>query len=144
MVCGFERPVILGSVPESHVRISGDCGPAMLASQRTGCLPADGGRMGESAMMIQTQIDQEIERVAAEILERSGLSVSEAVRLLLTRTAEEGVLPFDPEGDADHDRWFRSRVQEALDDDAPDLDDQDATALMDEKKRAIRAKISGT
>ncbi len=49
-----------------------------------------------------------------------GLTVSDAVRILLTRVANEGALPFafatDP---AVHDAWFRAKVQEALDDPRP-------------------------
>ncbi|MEW6169533.1 MAG: type II toxin-antitoxin system RelB/DinJ family antitoxin [Pseudomonadota bacterium] len=51
---------------------------------------------------------------AAEVLEGMGLTVSDAVRILLTRIAKEGALPFtlavDP---AAHDAWFRAKVQEA-------------------------------
>lgn len=44
-----------------------------------------------------------------------GLTVSDAVRMLLTRVANEGELPpglaVDP---AVHDAWFRDKVREAL------------------------------
>jgi len=46
-----------------------------------------------------------------------GLTISDAVRILLTRVAKEGALPMafatDPTA---YDAWFRTKVQEALDD----------------------------
>jgi DNA-damage-inducible protein J len=37
--------------------------------------------------------------------------------MLLTRTANEGALPFAlTQNAAEHDAWFRAKVQEALDD----------------------------
>ena len=57
---------------------------------------------------------------ATTVLDNMGLTVSDAVRILLTRVAKEGALPFglvtDPEA---HDAWFRAKVQEALDDPHP-------------------------
>jgi DNA-damage-inducible protein J len=39
-----------------------------------------------------------------------GLTVSDAVRMLLTRTAKEGALPFPMVGDpVAHDAWFGAR-----------------------------------
>jgi DNA-damage-inducible protein J len=67
--------------------------------------------------LVQTRIDAVVKERAAEVLEGLGLTVSEAVRILLTRTANEGAPPFlltpDP---AVHDAWFRAKVQQALDD----------------------------
>jgi DNA-damage-inducible protein J len=57
---------------------------------------------------------------AAEVLQELGISVSEAVRILLTRTANEGALPFALTADgAAHDAWFRAKVREALSDPRP-------------------------
>lgn len=66
-----------------------------------------------SNALVQTRIDPAIKERAAAVLEDMGLSVSDAVRIMLTRTANEGTLPFDL-GDAAHDRWFRAKVSEAL------------------------------
>jgi DNA-damage-inducible protein J len=63
--------------------------------------------------LVQTRIDPAIKERAAAVLEDMGLSVSDAVRIMLTRTAHEGALPFDLAGDA-HDLWFRAKVSEAL------------------------------
>jgi DNA-damage-inducible protein J len=70
--------------------------------------------------LVQTRIDPAVKERAAEVLEGIGLTVSDAVRILLTRTAKEGALPFELAADpAAHDAWFRAKVQEALDDPRP-------------------------
>ena len=70
--------------------------------------------------LIQTRIDPDVKDRAAAVLAKMGFTVSDAVRILLTRTANEGALPFalisDP---AEHDAWFRARVREALEDTRP-------------------------
>jgi DNA-damage-inducible protein J len=65
-----------------------------------------------------------------------GMTVSDAVRVLLTRTAREGALPIELLVDeAAHDAWFRKTVQEAIDDQrAPIPNDQVKTHF--EKRRA--------
>ena len=44
--------------------------------------------------IVQARIDSDIKARAAEALEALGLSVSDAIRLLLVRIAEEKCLPF--------------------------------------------------
>ncbi len=46
--------------------------------------------------LVQTRIDGAIKEEAAAVLAAMGLTVSDAVRLLLTRVARDHVLPFDP------------------------------------------------
>ncbi len=46
--------------------------------------------------LVQARIDRAIKEEAALVLEAMGLTVSDAVRLLLTRVATEHALPFDP------------------------------------------------
>ncbi len=46
--------------------------------------------------LVQTRIDGKIKREAAAVLEAVGLTVSDAVRLLLTRVAHDKALPFEP------------------------------------------------
>ncbi len=46
--------------------------------------------------LVQTRIDGEIKEEAAAVLAAMGLTVSDAVRLLLTKVAHEHALPFDP------------------------------------------------
>jgi DNA-damage-inducible protein J len=49
-----------------------------------------------SGQLVQTRIDGAIKAEAAAVLAAMGLTVSDAVRLLLTRIAREHALPFDP------------------------------------------------
>lgn len=46
--------------------------------------------------LVQARIDGAIKEEAAAVLATMGLTVSDAVRLLLTRVAREHALPFDP------------------------------------------------
>lgn len=46
--------------------------------------------------LVQARIDKEIKEEAATVLAAMGLTVSDAVRLLLTRVAKERALPFVP------------------------------------------------
>ncbi len=46
--------------------------------------------------LVQTRIDGSIKEEAAAVLATMGLTVSDAVRLMLTRVAREHALPFDP------------------------------------------------
>ena len=70
--------------------------------------------------LVQTRIDPELRERAAIVLERMGLTVSDAVRILLTRTANEGAPPIALFADqTTHDRWFSDKVREALRDPRP-------------------------
>jgi DNA-damage-inducible protein J len=46
--------------------------------------------------VVRTKIDGDIKRQASIVLAGMGMSVSDAVRLLLTRIARDKALPFDP------------------------------------------------
>ncbi|MDR2220051.1 MAG: type II toxin-antitoxin system RelB/DinJ family antitoxin [Methylobacillus sp.] len=46
--------------------------------------------------LVQARIDGAIKEEAAVVLAAVGLTVSDAVRLMLTRVAHEKALPFDP------------------------------------------------
>ena len=46
--------------------------------------------------LVQTRIDGAIKSEAAAVLAAMGLTVSDAVRLMLTKVAKEHALPFDP------------------------------------------------
>ena len=70
-----------------------------------------------------------------------GLTISDAVRILLTRVAAEGGLPAGLTADPEvYDAWFRIKVQEALDDPRPAVSHgqvmDEAQALIDGKRRA--------
>ncbi|MCW5589500.1 MAG: type II toxin-antitoxin system RelB/DinJ family antitoxin [Legionellales bacterium] len=49
-----------------------------------------------ATQLVQARIDGEIKKEASIVLEAMGLSLSDAVRLLLTKIAREHALPFDP------------------------------------------------
>jgi len=70
-----------------------------------------------------------------------GLTVSDAVRILLTRVANEGALPFDFVTDpVTHDAWFRARVREALDDPGPPISHDDVEAHFSKRRTAALAR----
>ncbi len=46
--------------------------------------------------LVKTRIDSTVKEEAAAVLATMGLTVSDAVRLLLTRVAHDHALPFDP------------------------------------------------
>ncbi len=93
--------------------------------------------------MLHIRVDDKLKADAAEKLASVGLTVSDAVRILLTRVTKEGGLPAgltsDPEA---HDAWFRAKVQEALADSRPHVSHQqvmdEAQALIDKKRRRAR------
>lgn len=99
--------------------------------------------MATHSSMLHVRIDAQIKAQAAENLENFGLSVSDAVRILLTRVAREGALPVGLTTDSEaHDAWLRAKVQEALDDPGPAVPHRqvmdEAQALIDIKRNAGR------
>ena len=97
--------------------------------------------MAAQTSMLHIRVDDKLKADAAETLARFGLTVSDAVRILLTRVAREGGLPSgmtaDPEA---HDAWFRAKVREALADTRPTVPHRqvmdEAQTLIDKKRRA--------
>jgi DNA-damage-inducible protein J len=91
--------------------------------------------------MLHVRVDNELKIEAAETLANFGLTVSDAVRILLTRITKEGQLPTglisDPES---HDAWFRSKVREALTEVQPTVSHEkvmsEVQALINSKSRA--------
>lgn len=72
--------------------------------------------------MVQARVDADLKARATAVLGNMGLTVSDAVRILLTRIAKEGTPPFDFASDpVAHDAWFRAKVREALDDPRPPI-----------------------
>lgn len=96
--------------------------------------------MADNAL-VQTRIDPVIKERAAEVLQDMGLSISDAVRILLTRTAREGALPFELQSSSTaHDAWFREQVEAALRDPTPPLEDAEVRDYFDRKRLAALAK----
>lgn len=72
--------------------------------------------------LVQARIDADVKQRATAVLGNMGLTISDAVRILLTRVATEGALPAGLTTDpAAHDAWFRAMVEEALQDQRPPL-----------------------
>ena len=96
--------------------------------------------MTAQTSMLHVRVDDQLKADASEKLARVGLTVSDAVRILLTRVAKEGGLPaglaVDPQA---HDAWFRAKVQEALADTRPTVPHRqvmdEAQARIDRKRR---------
>jgi DNA-damage-inducible protein J len=97
--------------------------------------------MGAGAL-VQTRIDPAVKERAAAVLGELGITVSDAVRILLTRTANEGALPFElTQSTAEHDAWFRAKVQAALDDPRPAIPDEEVAAYFAERRAAALKKV---
>jgi DNA-damage-inducible protein J len=90
--------------------------------------------------MLHVRVDDKLKAKAAEKLADVGLTISDAVRILLTRIAKEGGLPpgltTAPEA---YDAWFREKVREALDETRPAVPHQQ---VMDEAGAIINRKRS--
>lgn len=95
--------------------------------------------------LVQARIDHVVKDRAAAVLDGIGLTISDAVRILLTRTANEGALPFSLTTDmAAHDSWFRAKVQEALDDPRPAIPQQDVESHFAKRRgRALSKAADG-
>lgn len=97
--------------------------------------------MPAQTSMLHVRVDDQLKSQASDALAGVGLTLSDAVRILLTRVAAEGGLPAGLTADPDaYDAWFRAKVQEALDDPRPAEAQaqvmQEAQALIDGKRRA--------
>ena len=94
--------------------------------------------------LVQTRIDAEVKERATAVLEDMGLTVSDAVRILLTRTANEGALPIELISTSEaHDAWFRAKVLQALEDTRPDVEDAEADAPFAARRAAALRKAAG-
>lgn len=89
--------------------------------------------------MLHVRVDDELKADATKKLANFGLTVSDAVRILLTRITKEGGLPVGLTADpAAHDVWFREKVIEALADKQPSISHNhvvdEVQALIDGKR----------
>jgi DNA-damage-inducible protein J len=91
--------------------------------------------------LVQTRIDAEVKERATAVLDNIGLTVSDVMRIVLTRVAKEGALPAGLIVDAAaHDAWFRAKVQEALDDRRPAVPHEKVEALFSKRRAAALRK----
>ena len=96
--------------------------------------------MARHTSMLHVRVDDALKKEAAETLAKVGLTVSDAVRILLARVAKEGGLPagltVDPKA---YDAWFCAKVRDALADARPTVPHRrvmgEARALIDKKRR---------
>lgn len=94
--------------------------------------------MAAQTSMLHVRIDDQLKAEAAEALAGVGLTLSDAVRILLTRVVSEGGLPASLTSDPKaYDEWFRTKVQDALSDVSPTMSHTSAMAtaqvVIDEK-----------
>jgi DNA-damage-inducible protein J len=99
--------------------------------------------MTSRTSMLHVRVDERLKTEAAERLSNVGLTISDAVRILLTRVAREGALPAGLAVDPDaYDAWFRAKVQEAITDTRPTIKHSavmnEAQVLIAKKGRARR------
>ena len=97
--------------------------------------------MAAHTSMLHIRIDDKLKSEASEALANMGLSLSDAVRIFLTRVIREGGLPAGLASDPEvHDKWFRAKVHEALADSRAGLSHRqamdEAQAVIDKKRRA--------
>ncbi len=94
-----------------------------------------------ASALVQARIDPVLKERAAAVLDNMGLTISDAVRILLTRVANEGALPFAFAADpAAHDAWFRAKVQEALADPRPAIPHDDVEVHFAKRRAAALRK----
>ena len=92
--------------------------------------------------IVQASVDAGTEARAAEVLDRLGLTVSDALRILLTRIANDDRLPADfIEDPSAYDAWFRAKVQEALDDPRPTVHHDEVSAHFARRRADASAKL---
>lgn len=97
--------------------------------------------MPAQTSMLHVRVDDQLKAQAADALAGVGLTISDAVRILLTRIAAEGGLPAGLASNPEtYDAWFRSKVRAALDDPRPSIPHEDVMAEMrgriDQRRRA--------
>ncbi len=95
--------------------------------------------MATNNALVQTRIEQSVKDRAAAVLDELGLTVSDVVRILLTRIANEGRLPVDLTVNRDeYDAWFRAKVTEALSDHRPDSSHEEVEARFAAKRAQVQ------
>lgn len=88
--------------------------------------------------MLHVRVDSKQKTDAVKKLASFGLTMSDAVRILLARISKEGGLPIELVMDQKaHDAWFRNKVKEALSDAQSTVAHQQ---VMDEAQALINRK----
>lgn len=105
--------------------------------------------MTSRTSMLHVRVDEHLKAEAAATLANVGLTVSDAVRILLTRVNQEGGLPAGLATDPDvYDAWFIAKVREAMQEKEPAVNHQrlmdETQQLIDRKRRAETGMDSGS
>lgn len=97
--------------------------------------------MPAKTSMVHIRVDDKLKQDATEALASVGLTLSDAVRILLTRVSAEGGLPAGLASDPDaYDAWFRTKVHDALADAGPAIPHRQAmTEIRARLKRQASA-----
>lgn len=94
--------------------------------------------MANHSSMLHVRVDDNLKVSASKKLSGFGLTVSDAVRILLTRVVEEGGLPVSLTVDSNaYDTWFKEKVQQALTD---TVSEKSHDEIMDQAKSLIESK----
>jgi DNA-damage-inducible protein J len=100
--------------------------------------------MNEHTKTLHIRVEETLGKQATEVLAQIGMTLPEAVSILLKKIIQEesipaGLVPFDdPDPDA-YDEWFRAMVQEALDEEGPGIPHEQ---VMQEMRALIESKIA--
>ena len=99
--------------------------------------------MSQHSSMLHVRVDEQHKAEATQALAGVGLTLSDAVRILLARIVSERGLPAGLASDpAVYDAWFRSKVREALDDTGPAVSQEQVMGDVQElihRKSRVRA-----
>ena len=76
--------------------------------------------------MVHVRVDEQIKAAAAATLDSVGLTISDAVRMLLANVANKGSLPAELTMTKEaYDAWFISKVKEGLADERPEVEHEE-------------------
>lgn len=93
-----------------------------------------------STKLVQARVEESIRDQSAKVLERWGLTISDMVRILLTRTAREGSPPIELVSTSEeHDRWFKKQVLDAIDED-DFAEAEEANAQFERQRAELKTK----
>jgi DNA-damage-inducible protein J len=91
--------------------------------------------------LVQKRIDADVRDRASAVLESMGLTVSDTVNIMLTRTANEGTLSLEfLSGSEAHDARFQTEMLQALNDTRPDLLDDEVEVHFAKRRTAACPK----
>ena len=100
-------------------------------------------KMAANNALVQTRISPDIRDKAAAVLEGLGLTVSDVMRILLTRIANEGNVPIELTlKPADYDAWFRSKVLEAVNDTRPLVSHKQVEEIFSKKRSSVSKALN--